>query len=264
MRIGIVQMASTENKRENLRKATSFINEAIRQGADLIVLPESFNYLPEKMAKEDYMENAEAVNGPTINTMKEIAKTHNVIIIAGSITELEDGHLYNTSFAISPHGILGRYRKVHLFKYNDIDETAVFSPGDRVEVFAWNELKIGLTICFDLRFPEIFRTEALLGAKLIVNVGAFLEKTGRAHWMPLLRARAIENQVFLVAANQAKNKRRCVYYGHSCIIDPWGEILAMAAAKECLLVANINLERVEDVRRKMPLLDMRRAEVYKN
>ncbi|MGQ9760097.1 MAG: carbon-nitrogen hydrolase family protein [Candidatus Methanomethylicaceae archaeon] len=259
MRIGIVQMASTEDKRENLRKATYFINKAIQEGADLIVLPEFFNYLSGKMIKEEYIKNAETMNGPTIDTLKEIAKSKNVMIIAGSITELDDGSLYNTSFAITNQGILGRYRKVHLFKYNQIDEATVFKPGDKAEVIAWNGLKIGLTICFDLRFPEIFRTEALMGAKLIINVAAFLEETGRAHWMPLLKARAIENQVFLVAANQATvRSRECAYYGHSCIIDPWGKTVTKGLGEECLLLGDIELERVEEVRRKMPLFDMRR------
>ncbi|MEM3743626.1 MAG: carbon-nitrogen hydrolase family protein [Candidatus Methanomethyliaceae archaeon] len=263
MRIGIVQMGSGDNKEENINKALEFVQKAINEGAELIVLPELFNYLPSKMTKKGHFENAEDANGPSIKALEKIAKSYNVVIIAGSLTELDGENLYNTSFVISNRGILGKYRKVHLFKFGNIDETLVFKAGNKAEVVDINGAKIGLTICFDLRFPELFRTEALMGANLIVNVAAFLEKTGKMHWMPLLRVRSIENQVYLVAANQATIKEStCKYYGHSCIIDPWGKIVTKAKGEECVIVGDITLQRVEQIRRKMPLLEMRRLDVY--
>ncbi len=256
-------MGSNENKEENLNKALHFIQKAVNEGAELIVLPELFNYLPSKMTKQGHLKNAEGIDGPSIKALEKVAKSNNVIIVAGSITELDGEKLYNTSFVISNKGILGKYRKVHLFKFGNIDETSVFEAGNKPEVIDLYGVKIGLTICFDLRFPEFFRTETLMGADLIFNVAAFLEKTGKIHWMPLLRARAIENQVFLVATNQAKIKGHgCKYYGHSCIIDPWGKILAKAKSDECVITCNIDLQKIEGVRKKMPLLDMRRIDVY--
>ncbi len=256
-------MGSTENKEDNLSKATELACKAIDEGAVLIVLPELFNYLSAKMDKKRYLENAESINGPSIEAMKKLAKSNNVVIVAGSITEIEGNQLYNTSLVISSRGILGRYRKMHLFRYADIDENQVFTAGNKAEVVCFNGFKVGLTICFDLRFPELYRTEALMGAELIVNVAAFLEKTGRAHWMPLLRTRAIENQIFLVAANQATiSGNDCKYYGHSCIIDPWGKVLTKAKGEQSVLVGDIKLERVREVRRTMPLLNMLRPDAY--
>jgi predicted amidohydrolase len=263
MRVGIVQMSSNENKEGNLNKALHFVQKAINEGAELIVLPELFNYLPPQMTKEGHLKNAEDMNGPSIKVLEKMAKSHNVAIIAGSITELDRGKLYNTSFVISNRGVLGKYRKVHLFKFGGIDETSVFEAGNKPEVINLYGVKIGLTICFDLRFPELFRTETLMGADLIVNVAAFLEKTGKVHWIPLLRARSIENQVFLIAANQAKIKgQNHKYYGHSCIIDPWGRVVAKAKSDECVITGKIDLKRIEEIRKKMPLLEMRRVDVY--
>jgi len=263
MRVGIVQMSSGENKEENLDRALEFVYRATNEGAEIVVLPELFNYLPSRMTRKGYLENAENSNGPSIKALERVARSNNVIIVAGSVTELDGEYLYNTSFVVSKNGILGKYRKVHLFKFGDIDETTVFKAGDKAEVICLNGINMGLTICFDLRFPELFRTEALMGAQLIVNVAAFLEKTGRVHWIPLLKTRSIENQVFLIAANQAKKRDvNCRYYGHSCIIDPWGKIVVMAKDEECVIIGDVSLQRVEETRRKMPLLKMRRTDVY--
>ncbi|MEN3036177.1 MAG: nitrilase-related carbon-nitrogen hydrolase, partial [Candidatus Methanosuratincola petrocarbonis] len=131
---------------------------------------------------------------------------------------------YNTAFVVTEKGVLGKYRKNHLFNYDKINEGEVFKPGDSPAVLDLFGTKIGITICYDLRFPELFRAEALLGAEVIVNVAAFLEETGRAHWMALLKARAIENLAYIIAANQASTEEnRFRYYGHSCIIDLGGK-----------------------------------------
>jgi predicted amidohydrolase len=227
LRVGIVQMASGLDKSENLRRAEAMIGKALEGGARLIILPEG------------------------------------VAIVGGSIVEARGEKLYNTSCLILPSGKVHPYSKVHLFKYGSINETIVFSEGNRGEVFEWEGLRLGLTICYDLRFPEIYRAEALQGANAICNVAAFLERTGRAHWITLLRARAIENQVFVLAADQAWtegfNPR---YYGNSCIIDPWGKIIARAGFGEEVLLGDVKLTRVEEVREKLPSLAARRPGAY--
>ncbi|MCX8169515.1 MAG: carbon-nitrogen hydrolase family protein [Candidatus Methanomethyliaceae archaeon] len=264
MKVGIIQIYSDENKEENLRKALEYSEKVINEGAELLLLPELFNFHSPRGKKEDYIKNAESDYGSTIKELLRLAKRNNVVFIAGSIAEKVDETLYNTSYVLSKDGIIGKYRKIHLFKYEDIDESKIFSPGKDPIVVNCLGTKIGLTICFDLRFPEIFRIEALMGAEILVNVAAFLEKTGRAHWMPLLRARAIENQVFLLAANQSYHEgaqRR--YYGHSCIIDPWGRCLARANEKEGFLIADIDIGMVENIRSKMPLLKLMAFDIKK-
>ena len=264
VRVGIVQIASGENKEENLEKAKRMVLQAADNDSKLVMLPEMFNYLPEVPNAEKYRRNAESLNGPTINSMIEIAFERNITIISGSIAENCQGRIYNTSCLIRPSRKVFTYRKVHLFKFGNINETAIFENGAEPLVTIGEGLKIGLTTCFDLRFPELYRTEALMGAQVITNVAAFLESTGRAHWMVLLRARAIENQVFILAANQAKSARRgATYYGNSAVIDPWGKILARAHQKEELLITDICPAKVDEVRNKMPAICARRPSVYK-
>ncbi|MEM2178563.1 MAG: nitrilase-related carbon-nitrogen hydrolase [candidate division WOR-3 bacterium] len=262
MKIGIIQIFSNENKEENIKKAIEYSEKAINEGAELLVLPELFNFHSIKSEKENYLKNAEDDEGQTIKEFLSLSKKYNVTFITGSITEKYFNNLYNTSYIVSKGSILGKYRKIHLFKYEDIDESKIFTPGEEPLVVECLGTKIGITICFDLRFPEIFRIEALMGARIIVNVAAFLEKTGRMHWLPLLKTRAIENQVFIIAANQPNGGIR-KYYGHSCVIDPWGRCLAIASNKEEILLVDINMEIVENIRRKMPLLEMMKFEIKK-
>jgi predicted amidohydrolase len=263
LRAGMVQMASGRDKGENLRKAEAMINEALDGGAKLIILPELFSFLPPKIDGEAYRRNSEPLGGPTLCRLREVSKKEGVAIVAGSIIEAMGEKLYNTSCLILPSGEVHPYRKVHLFKYGSINETLVFSEGKGGAVFAWGGLQLGLTVCYDLRFPEIYRAEALRGANAICNVAAFLEMTGRAHWITLLRARAIENQVFVFAANQARGEGPGPnYYGNSCIIDPWGKMVARAGYGEEVLFGDVELARVEEVREKLPTLMARRPDAY--
>ena len=255
--VGIVQMASCDDKDKNMRKAATMISALIDSGAELILLPELFNYLPQRIDRERYLENAEGLDGPTIFKLSQIAKNRNVSIIAGSIIERCGGEVFNTCCLVTPAGLGGYYRKVHLFKFGSINEGQVFHPGSGSKVVECSGMKFGLTICFDLRFPELYRQEALAGADAITNVAAFLEETGRTHWMPLLRARAIENQLYIVAANQAKSELgEPKYYGHSCIIDPWGRLVARAGLGEENIVGKIRKERVGEIRRRLPALSL--------
>jgi predicted amidohydrolase len=252
MIIGIIQIGSIENKDENLRKALELSERALEEGSEVIVLPELFNFISSKSSKDDYLKNAETDSGITVSSMLKLAKSYNALIVAGSITEIENGKLYNTSYVLSSNGVLGKYRKIHLFRYKNIDETKIFNAGKDPLVVNYNDRKIGVTICFDLRFPEIFRLETIMGAEIIFNISAFLEETGRKHWIPLLKARAIENQIFLIAANQASTGIRR-YYGHSCIIDPWGKILCKASNKEEIIVQKIDINKIYDIRKNMPI-----------
>lgn len=263
VRIGIAQMGSGENKAKNLEVAKEMVISAAEKGAELVLLPELFGYLPPTINRKRYWQNAEDINGQTITMLSKIAKEKGLAIIAGSIIEKSKYELFNTSFLIAPDGELFSYRKVHLFKFGAINESSVFSEGTKPSVAEFRGKKIGLTICFDLRFPEIYRAEMLIGAELISNVAAFLEKTGRAHWMTLLKARAIENQVFVLAANQAKGEGEGpVYFGNSCVIDPWGKSVAKAGQHEELLMADVDLQKVREVRRKLPCLIARRSKAY--
>jgi predicted amidohydrolase len=263
LRVGIIQMASGPVKGDNIRKAEKMIGEALEGGARLVLLPELFSFLPPKIDREAYASNSEPLGGPTLNWLREICRKNGAAIVGGSIIEASGRRLYNTSCLILPSGEVYPYRKVHLFKYGEINETHVFSEGGRGEVFVSDRARLGLTICYDLRFPELFRVEALLGANVICNVAAFLEKTGRAHWLTLLRARAIENQVFILAANQALSDGPGPrYYGNSCIVDPWGRVSARAGNGEEVLLGDIDLARVDEVRETLPSLGSRRPDAY--
>lgn len=263
MRVGIVQMASGPDKGENLRRAEGMVGEAVEGGARLILLPELFSFLPPKMDRAAYRMNSEPLEGATLGRMAALSRKDGVAIVAGSVIEARGGAIYNTSCLILPGGEVLPYRKVHLFRYGSMDETLVFSPGERGEVYGWGGLRLGMTICYDLRFPEIYRSEALQGANAICNVAAFLEKTGRDHWIALLRARAIENQLFVLAANQARaDGPGPKYYGNSCAMDPWGRLIARAGYGEEILFCDIRLDRVEEVRERLPSLAARRPSAY--
>jgi predicted amidohydrolase len=263
VRIGIAQMVSGENKVKNLKVAKGMVISAAEKGAELVLLPELFGYLPPTINRKGYLQNAENINGQTLTMLSKIAREGGLAIIAGSIIEKSKYELFNTSCLVAPDGKLFSYRKVHLFKFKGINESSIFSEGAEPSVAEFLGKKIGLTICFDLRFPEIYRAEMLMGAEMISNVAAFLEKTGKAHWMTLLRARAIENQVFVLAANQAKGEGEGpVYFGNSCVIGPWGELVAKAGQQEELLIADVDLRKVREVRRELPCLNARRPEAY--
>jgi predicted amidohydrolase len=263
LRVGIVQMASGPEKGRNLSRAEGMLRVALDGGARLIILPELFSFLPPKIDVEAYRRNAEPLGGPTLCRLREVSRRENVAIVAGSVVEERGGRLYNTSCLIAPSGAVHTYSKVHLFRYGKINEALVFTEGDSGQVAEWEGLRLGLTICYDLRFPEIYRAEALQGANAICNVAAFLEKTGRDHWTTLLRARAIENQVYVLAANQARGDGPGPrYYGNSCIVDPWGKMVTRAGNGEEVIFGEVDLTMVEDVREKLPSLAARRPGAY--
>lgn len=258
--VSIAQIASCADKGKNLAKARRMLTEAADGGAGLVLLPELFNFLPPRIDKDAYSRAAEGPEGETLSMVSEVACEKGIAIIAGSIIEKDGEDIYNTCYAVTPNGIAAKYRKTHLFTYGRINEGQIFKPGSAAEVAEIAGLKIGLTICFDLRFPELYRKEAFAGAEVMSNVAAFLLETGRAHWMALLRARAIENQAYIIAANQAIGS--CggpKYFGHSCIIDPWGRVVALAGLEECIISGRVSRGRVVQVREKLHCIEAAKA-----
>jgi deaminated glutathione amidase len=269
MRTAAVQLNSTDDKERNMATADRLVRDAAADGADLIVLPEKFNVLGEH---DDYVRGAETLDGPTISWARDSARELGVDLVAGSIVERRDGHekLGNTSVHVGPDGeVKGVYRKIHMFDVVvggiEYRESASEEPGDEIVLSeAAGGIPLGMTVCYDLRFPELFRILAIRGARVITLPAAFTKVTGRAHWEILVRARAIENQAFVVAADQiGTHPPDKESFGGSMIVDPWGEVLARAPDEECFIAANLDFARQDEVRDKLPSLANRVAGAYR-
>ncbi|MBL8924490.1 MAG: carbon-nitrogen hydrolase family protein [Myxococcaceae bacterium] len=262
--LAAVQMTSGADKAENLSKATALIRKAARRGAQLIGLPENFAWMgpePERDA------NAEALDGPTLTAMSALAKEFGVTLLAGSVLEAgaPGGRLYNTSVLFGPDGArLAAYRKMHLFDVEVGDgqtykESAAVAPGTEVVVATTALGKVGLSVCYDLRFPELYRRHAEAGAVLLTVPAAFTLATGKDHWEVLLRARAIENQAYVMApAQQGRHPKDRLTWGHAMIVDPWGLVTARASEGEGLAMAELDDALLSRVRRNLPALQHRR------
>lgn len=266
-RLAICQMNVVDNKDENIGKAISMLETAARNNANIVVLPEMFNcpYSNDKFPLYAEREN----NGITIRAVSEAAQKLGIYIIAGSIPEVSSNHIYNSSFIFDNKGkIIGKHQKMHLF---DIDvpgkirfkESDTLSPGRNITVVDTEFCKIGVAICYDMRFPELLRLMALQGAKLIVIPAAFNMTTGPAHWEILIRTRALDNQVYMAAASPARDENASyVAYGHSMIVDPWGGKIVEAGSEEKIIYSDVDLALVDRVRSELPLLKHRRNDVY--
>lgn len=269
MRAAAVQLNSNEDKARNVAAADELTRAAASDGANLIVLPEKFNVLG---THEDYEQGAESLDGPTISWARETAAELGIDLVAGSIVERREGRekLSNTCVHVSPEGdIHAVYRKIHMFDVVvggiEYRESASEEPGEEIVLSELGDGEpLGLTVCYDLRFPELFRILAVKGATVITLPAAFTKITGQAHWEILIRARAIENQVFMVAAGQVgmhpENKES---YGNSMIVDPWGEVLARVSEDgPGYCVADLDWARQAEVREKLPSLANRQAAAY--
>jgi len=272
LRVAAVQLNSTAEKAANLAAADRLTRAAAADGARLIVLPEKWTVLG---TDADLHAGAETLDGPALAWARELARELAIDLVAGSIVERLDsldGHqkLAHTSVHIDPAGeVRAVYRKLHMF---DVEvegrvysESAVTEPGEEIVLSATAEdLGLGLSICYDLRFPELFRILALRGARVVVLPSAFTLPTTRDHWEILVRARAIENEVFMIAANQVGphpggNRSG----GSSMIVDPWGAVLARAQDEEGFIAADLDLTRQEEIRAQLPVLAHRRTHVYR-
>jgi deaminated glutathione amidase len=267
VRVAAVQLTSTPDKARNLKVADELVLGAADAGAELVALPELFNCWG---SARELREAAEPLDGPTITWARELAARRGIWLLAGSITERVEGseRHRNTSCLISPDGaIAATYSKIHLF---DVDvegfayqESATVTPGDEIVVTDAGPLRIGMSICYDLRFPEEFRIQALRGATVVTLPSAFTAPTGKDHWEPLIRARAIENQVFVIAPDQrGASTPKLHWHGRSMIVDPWGVVLAQAPDTECFITADLDLAAQQDVRTRIPSLSNRRPDTY--
>ncbi len=258
-----VQMTASSSKEENLAKAETFVRLAAERGASGIVLPEVFAW---RGPRAEEPAQIEPIPGPTSTRLSELARRHHIYLLAGSFLEKSDeSRSYNTSVLVNPEGdILAQYRKIHLFDVDipgqvRVKESDTKKPGQAIVTANTTLGVFGLSVCYDLRFPELYRQLAAAGAEVIFVPSAFTFPTGAAHWEPLLRARAIENQAYVIAPNQiGKNVHGFADYGNSMIIDPWGKVIARAADKECLITAEIDRDYLEKVRRELPSLTHRR------
>jgi len=268
MRAAAVQLNSTDEYDRNLEVAERLVKAAAEDGAQLVVLPEKWTVLgpPEVLRSR-----AEPLDGPALSAAAGWAREHGIFLVAGSVPELvpDRQKLANTSVMFGPDGERRAvYRKIHMFDVTvgDVtyEESADEDPGDEIVVGDADGVTVGLTVCYDLRFPELYRILALRGARLITVPSAFTERTGRDHWEVLIRARAIEDQVFMVAAGQigfAAPQYRS--YGRSMIVDPWGVVLVQAADTECFVAADLDFANQTEMRDSLPSLRNRRPEAYR-
>jgi predicted amidohydrolase len=263
-----IQMDTTSDREHNLHAAATMIEEAAGLGARLVALPETMSYEGPRM--KEYAETIPG--GPTFARMAQLAKRHRLWLHCGSIHQKnpDDPRPYNTTMLISPLGELAAvYQKIHTFHAEipggpAVHESDWVCPGDRVVTVDAGELgRLGLSICYDIRFPELYRLMALEGAHILLAPADFSSFTGKDHWKLLLRARAVENGCYVIAPAQCGQKLRYTAYGHSMIIDPWGRILAEAEDAPAVITAEIDTALTAQVRGQLSLLQSRREDVYR-
>ena len=266
MRVALIQMPVTADKNANLEAAARRLREAAARGTDVAVLPEMFCCPYDNACFRAF---GESEGGPAQTLLSALAAELRMYVVGGSLPELEDGRVYNTSFVYGRRGeLLARHRKVHLFDINveggqRFLESATLSPGNAVTTFDTEFGLMGLCICFDLRFEELARCMCLRGAKCLFVPAAFNMTTGPAHWELLFRQRAVDNQCFTVGVSPARDETASyVAYGHSIAVDPWGSILCQAGSGEATLYADLDLRRADAVRRQLPILSARRTDLY--
>lgn len=262
-----IQMSSTPHKEENLESAERLIRAAASSGADLVALPELWTcHGLEKV----YRENAEPIPGPTTEFLGGLARELGIHVLGGSILEGDPSatKLHNTSAFFRPDGEMSAvYRKIHLFDVKAPDreylESATISPGEEIVTAKAGGATLGLSVCYDLRFPELYRSLALGGAQVLTVPAAFTLQTGKDHWELLLRARAVENQAFVLAPAQWGQKADGRWtYGRSMIVDPWGTVLAQCPDRDGFALAALHFDYLDRLREEFPALKNRRPEAY--
>jgi len=268
VRVAAVQLNSNGDKARNLSAAERLVRAAAGDGAELVALPEKWNLLA---SGTEMAAGAEPLDGPSLGAARSWARELGIHLLAGSIAERGESageKAFNTSVLIGPDGSdLAVYRKIHMF---DVEAGGVTyreseheRAGEEIASAPLDGIELGLTVCYDLRFPELYRILAVRGARLIAVPSAFTAATGRDHWQVLLRARAIENQVFIIAPDQVgEAPPHYSSYGRSALVDPWGVVLATAPDGECFVAADLDLVAQERVREKLPSLANRRPRAY--
>jgi predicted amidohydrolase len=269
MRAGAIQLNSTEDTERNLETADRLVRHAAAQGAELVVLPEKWTVLG---TGDQLAAGAQPLDGPAISWARSTARELSIDLIAGSIVERvpDREKSSNTSVHVGPDGeVRATYRKIHMFDvevdgvlYNESDREQ--AGGDVVVTELAGSVQLGMSVCYDIRFPELYRRLVAEGAEVLAVPSAFTLATTRDHWEVLLRARAIENQCFVVAPNQfGEHPGGFRSGGRSMIVDPWGLVLACAPDTEAAIVADLDFDRLRDVRKRLPALTHRRVEVYR-
>ncbi len=265
LRVGVVQLTSTDDLAGNLERARGFVAEAAARGAELVLLPENFAYL---RREGEPIPCAQRLDGEVVSALSAWAKQLGIWLHGGSLPEQRgDARVHNTSVVVDPEGQLRAvYRKIHLF---DVDlaaagggrfrESERIAPGDEVVLAETPFGGLGLSVCYDLRFPELYRAQVERGARLLAVPAAFAPETGKDHWEVLLRARAIENQAFVLAPAQCgRHSATRASYGRSLVVDPWGLVLAQAGDRPGVILADCDLAAQERLRRDLPALSHRR------
>ena len=265
-KLALCQLKGSYDKEESRQTVRRSVTEAASNGADVIALPEMWDC---PYSNDYFREYAETADGETVKFMSDLAAELGVYLIGGSISEIDDDKVYNTAFCFDREGrMIGRHRKTHLF---DIDveggirfmESDTLTAGDSATVIDTEFGKIGVAICYDVRFPELFRRMTLDGARMVILPAAFNMTTGPAHWDITMRARALDNQIFFAANSPARDEEGIyVAYGNSCIVSPWGDFIAHADEKECIIYADIDFDYEDSIRNQLPLLKHRRPELY--
>ena len=266
MLVGVVQLCSTDDLQENLKRARELVSAAVDRGAELVCLPENFAFM---RREGNFFPCAQDLDGEIVGCVRELAEQNRIWLLGGTFPESIAGEkrVHNTSVLVAPDGQLAAvYRKIHLF---DADlgtnsggafrESATFAPGCEVVVAETPFGGLGMSVCYDIRFPELYREMSNRGARLIAVPSAFAPQTGRDHWEVLLRARAIEAQAFVLAPAQCgQHAPDRASYGRSMIIDPWGLVLAQAGDRPEVIVADCDPLELDRVRQAIPALQHRR------
>ncbi len=270
MRAAVIQLSSQDDVTKNLERVRALVAEAARSGAELVALPENFAFMGEETQKREIAESTEESNrGPITSAIVDAAREHRIWIVAGGMPEAsgDAARPFNTSLLVAPEGrVIARYRKIHLFDVDLPDGTKALESGATragsepvvAEVGA-GSTKLGMTICYDVRFPELYRKLVAEGVRIVTVPAAFTLTTGKDHWHVLLRARAIENQVFVLApAQHGRHPRGRLTYGKSLIVDPWGDVLAQCGEGEGIALARLDFAAQDRVRASLPCLSHRR------
>ncbi|XP_049565814.1 omega-amidase NIT2 [Orcinus orca] len=265
-RLALIQLQVSSVKSDNLTRACGLIWEAAKQGAKIVSLPECFN---SPYGTKYFPEYAEKIPGDSTQKLSEVAKKCSIYVIGGSIPEEDAGKLYNTCAVFGPDGtLLVKHRKLHLF---DIDvpgkitfqESKTLSPGDSFSTFDTPYCRVGLGICYDIRFAELAQIYAQRGCQLLVYPAAFNLTTGPAHWELLQRGRAVDNQVYVATASPARDdKASYVAWGHSTVVSPWGEVLVKAGTEEMIVYSDIDLKKLAEIRQQIPVFSQKRSDLY--
>ena len=267
LRVAAVQLNSQTRVEENLAKCHDMVSRAASRGAEMVILPENFAYLGPEAGRREIAEGIGEVEAPVQRALVEMARRNQVVVVGGGLPERSDdpARPYNTCVAYSPQGeLLASYRKIHLFDVELSDgttlrESSASSAGSEPVVMQFAGTTVGLSICYDLRFPELYRALVDRGAEVLMIPAAFTLQTGKDHWHVLLRARAIESQSWVVAPNQwGRHGGARASYGHTMIVDPWGTIVAECSDRVGFVLADLDHDIVTSVRSALPSLRHRR------